>query len=87
LQGYELHALRGATDFLKSAEMILIEVSFFAQAYEPPIFDLMSFLNSHGFRLYDIAALAGRRRDDRLHQGDFVFVRDGSELTLDNSWN
>jgi FkbM family methyltransferase len=87
LQGYELHALRGAKVALGSIEVILTEVSFFAQAYEPPILELMTFLGSHHFVLYDVAALAARSRDNRLHQGDLVFVRNDSELLRDKGWS
>ena len=86
LQGYELHALRGATNVLPHIEAVLTEVSFFAQAYEPSIAELLAFLNDAGFELYDVAALAGRTRDNRLRQGDFVFVRKGSELLKDCHW-
>jgi FkbM family methyltransferase len=86
LQGYELHALKGGTTVLRSIEAILIEVSFFAQAYEPPINVLVEFLNDNGFQLYDIASLGGRQRDSRLKQGDFVFVRAGSALLKDGAW-
>jgi FkbM family methyltransferase len=86
LQGYELHALRGGTALLRSVEAILTEVSFFAQAYEPPVATLVSFLNESGFQLYDIASLSGRARDNRLKQGDFVFVRAGSQLLQDGQW-
>jgi FkbM family methyltransferase len=86
LQGYELHALRGGVTFLQAAEVILTEVSFFAQAYEPPIAALVSFLSDNGFQLYDIASLSGRSRDDRLRQGDFIFVRIGSQLLKDGHW-
>jgi FkbM family methyltransferase len=87
LQGYELQALKGGRIFLRSAEVILTEVSFYAQAYEPPIAALVSFLDDNGFQLYDIASLAGRARDNRPRQGDFVFVRDGSELLDDARWD
>jgi FkbM family methyltransferase len=86
LQGYELYALRGGPRLLPSIEIILTEVSFYAQAYEPPIVDLLSFLDASGFELYDIASLAGRSRDNRLHQGDFVFARKGSQLLEDTRW-
>ena len=86
LQGYELNALRGGAIFLQATEVILTEVSFFAQAYEPPIVALVSFLNDNGFLLYDIASLSGRSRDNRLRQGDFVFVRTGSQLLDDGQW-
>lgn len=86
LQGFELHALRGGLETLGSIEAILTEVSFYAQAYEPPIAELTEFLADRSFRLYDIAALAARKRDNRLHQGDFVFVSDASPLLADSRW-
>jgi FkbM family methyltransferase len=86
LQGYELQALKGGATFLRAAEVILTEVSFFAQAYEPPIATLISFLNDRGFQLYDIASLGGRARDNRPRQGDFVFARAGSQLLQDIRW-
>jgi FkbM family methyltransferase len=86
LQGYELHALRGAAELLRSIEVILTEVSFFAQRYEPSLLDLIAFLDASGFQLYDIGALAGRTRDNRLNQGDFLFARKGSPLLEDGSW-
>lgn len=86
LQGYELHALRGGGRFLHAAEVILTEVSFFAQAYEPSIPALISFLSDNAFQLYDIASLSGRSRDNRLRQGDLIFVRIGSQLLEDGHW-
>lgn len=86
LQGWELEALKGAEGILDRIEVILTEVSFFAQAYEPSIETLVRFLDEHGFALYDIAAIAARRRDNRAHQGDFVFVRRDSPLLVDTAW-
>lgn len=86
LQGWELAALKGAEHILDRIEVILTEVSFFAQAYEPSIETLVHFLDEHGFALYDIASLAARRRDNRAHQGDFVFVRRDSPLREDTAW-
>lgn len=86
LQGYELHALRGGAALLRSVDVILTEVSFFAQAYEPRIAELVAFLDASGFQLYDVAALAGRTRDNRLRQGDFIFARAGSHLLADAGW-
>ncbi len=87
LQGYELHALRGARNVLNAVDVVLTEVSFFAQAYEPSIAALVSFLDAHGFDLHDIAALTGRRRDNRAHQGDFLFVKRDSALASDTGWS
>ncbi|HEX4410987.1 MAG TPA: FkbM family methyltransferase [Xanthobacteraceae bacterium] len=87
LQGYEMYALRGAAALLRSVEVILTEVSFYAQAYEPPIATLIAFLDGHGFVLYDIASLADRTRDSRPRQGDFIFVRKESPLAVDTRWD
>jgi FkbM family methyltransferase len=87
LQGYELAALRGGETVLKSIEVILTEVSFFAQAYEPPIATLTNFFDNRKFDLFDIAALSGRPRDNRLKQGDFIFVKRGSPLLADRRWS
>ena len=34
----------------------------------------------------DIATLGARRRDNRTHQGDFLFVRRDSPLMADRAW-
>jgi len=87
LQGFELEALAGAENTLKKTEVILTEVSFYAQAYEPPIENLIRFLDERGFSLYDVASLYGRPRDGRARQGDFVFVRRDSPLMADRGWS
>jgi FkbM family methyltransferase len=87
LQGFELHALRGATEILRDIDVILTEVSFYPQAYEPSIAELTQFFNAHDFELYDIAAIAGRSRDNRAHQGDFIFAKKRSSLVSDRRWS
>jgi FkbM family methyltransferase len=86
LQGYELQALRGGAQTLLQVEVVLTEVSFFAQAYEPSIVELINHLDENGFDLFDCAALSGRTRDNRLKQGDFIFVKRGSNLMADKRW-
>lgn len=87
LQGYELEALTGGESTLRQTEVILTEVSFFAQAYEPQIATLVAWLDEREFALYDIAALSERTRDGRARQGDFVFVRRSSALARDAGWD
>ena len=86
LQGWEMESLKGAELVLGRIEVILCEVSFFAQAYEPPIDKLIQFLAGHGFALYDIASISARGRDNRARQGDFIFVRQNSPLFMDTAW-
>lgn len=87
LQGYELRALAGAKETLKQTDVVLTEVSFYAQAYEPPIADLVAFLAVEGFELYDIASLYARPRDNRPRQGDFIFIRRDCALAADRAWS
>lgn len=86
LQGHELRALRGAVASLPLIELVLVEVSFFRQGPEPSIPELVNFFDEQGFDLFDVVGLSGRARDGRLRQGDFVFVRRGSDLSLDTAW-
>jgi hypothetical protein len=67
LQGYELHAFARRVYASLSIEVILTGASFYSQAYEPAIIDLMTFLDAGGFQLYDIGTIAGRRRDNRAN--------------------
>lgn len=87
LQGYELHALRGAITTLEYCEAVLTEVSFYTQAYEPPISSIVALLAEKGFELYDIAAIYARPRDDRPRQGDMIFARLGSSIAADTNWS
>jgi FkbM family methyltransferase len=86
LQGHELEALRGAEKLLPAIEVILCEVTFIEFDQTPRIAALMRFLDERGFGFFDIAALAGRGRDNRLAQGDFIFVNRRSPIAADKSW-
>ena len=86
LQGHELDALKGGTKLLGSIEVVLTEVSFYVQSRIPIAVEIIAFMSSLGFVLYDIAALSGRRRDNRLREGDLVFVRQDSQLLEDCRW-
>jgi hypothetical protein len=72
---------------LPCIDVVLTEVSFFTQATEPTIAELVGFMDSNQFQLYDVAALHGRRRDNRLHAGDLVFARNGSSFMADTQWS
>jgi FkbM family methyltransferase len=86
LQGHELLALAGARQILEHVELVLTEFSFFAQLGEASVADLVRFFDEVGFDLFDIVSVAGRRRDDRAHSGDFVFARRQTPLWADRGW-
>lgn len=56
LQGWELEAFHGASYMLPLIEVVLFEVSFFAQTYEPPITSLVRLFDRSGFDLHDVAS-------------------------------
>ncbi|MGC1272190.1 MAG: FkbM family methyltransferase [Planctomycetaceae bacterium] len=87
LQGHELDALAGACRLLDSVEVVLSEVSFYPVGGDGPVFfDYASFLRDRGFEMYDVAGLFARTRDQRLRQGDILFVKRTSPLYCDYSW-
>jgi FkbM family methyltransferase len=88
VEGHELAVLEGAAALLARTEVVVAEFWMFRFVHEEMTIlpELMAWLEAHGFVLYDFASLAGRPRDTRLTSGDAVFVRRGSDLVSDASW-
>jgi FkbM family methyltransferase len=88
LEGHEMAALRGAEHVLEAVEVVLSEVQFFAGGgdAEGGFAGIHHHLTARGFALYDVACLSARPRDQRLRQGDVLFVRRDSPLAADRSW-
>ena len=88
LQGAELMALEGAARCLRSAQAVLLEVSFIPfLAGIPLVADVVPFMSARGFRVYDIVALWHRPMDGALAQGDVLFVSANSKLVADPRWD
>jgi hypothetical protein len=89
LESHELKALFGARAILPFIEAAMVEVSFYdINRWGRPVFaELVGFMTEVGFDLYDVVSLAGRPRDGRLRLGDVVFVRRGTSLVADDSWD
>lgn len=81
LQGGELDALKGAEMVLGTAEVFIIEFGCL-QAYvdRTTPFDLMDTMYSNDYCLYDIIDLIYRPYDNALTGGDFIFVKNSSQL-------
>eukprot|EP01041_Mallomonas_annulata_P005831 gene5831-11772_t len=84
IQGQELSILRGATETLKQVEVILVEASLISWTEGSLVSDVVTFLHTTGFELFDVANIhrnkgTGARRGELL-QLDMVFVRNSSTL-------
>lgn len=76
IQGYELLALIGFGDYLKSVKYIIIEVSFIElYVNQPSLSDIISFLDKNQFALTSISELRGFSK--KIIQTDMLFVNKG----------
>lgn len=81
IQGFELEMLKGATQCLEHAELVLLEVSFHqVYAHAPLAHDVVAWMGQRGFRLYDICTYGQRNSDKQLTQSDFLFAPNRSKL-------
>lgn len=80
VQGFELDVLEGAADILPQFEVIILEVSIIRIGPVPTFYDVMQYMDSKGYRLYDFLPMYYRPLDNALWQGDAFFVRNDSSL-------
>ena len=81
VDGQEVDVLAGATEILQQTEYVIVEVTLFGQIY-----DVMSFMKSQGFAVYDIVDLGYRATDRALWQVDMAFVKESGQFRRDNSF-
>lgn len=78
VQGYELEALRGALENLKTIEILQVELSFVPLYEGAPLFiEIASFLRQNGFDLFTFIPGFKDRKTGRLLQADGFFIRNG----------
>lgn len=87
-QGYELEILNGAEGVLKTSGALILELNLIEIHKGVPLADeVIVWLKSRGFQIYDIAGLTRRPRDRALWQADFVFVPVHSPLRANKSYD
>jgi len=80
-QGYELEILKGAPKALASAQAVLMEVSTISLYEGGPLFhDVLTFMQAHQYRVYDVCSIMRDPADDVLVQLDVLFVKADSFL-------
>jgi FkbM family methyltransferase len=88
VQGYELEVLKGAERTLSAVKVILMEVSLLGVNKGAPLLnEVVQFMASRGFRVYDICSLIRRPLDGALWQSDLLFVREGNPLLASESFD
>ena len=87
VQGHEIEVLKGAEIAIQHAEVCLLEVSLFDFGDATPLLlEVLNFMDTLGFRAYDISQFMRRPLDKALFQLDMFFVKKNSFLTADKSW-
>jgi hypothetical protein len=85
VQGYEIEVLKGANLALKFSEFVLIEMTLMPLNHEPIILEVMNYMDSFGFQLYDISSLMRKPYDKALYQIDGLFVKKVSKF-INSNW-
>jgi FkbM family methyltransferase len=79
VQGYEIEVLKGASETLKHAEFVLLEVSISKyNEGSPLIYDIVQWMYTQEYIVYELFDLS--RRNDVLVQIDFLFARANSKF-------
>jgi FkbM family methyltransferase len=87
LQGAELEFLRGASECLRHAQAVVLEV-LFIPLYEaaPLAADVFAFMRDRGFRCHDFLLMWHRPLDGALAFADVLFLREEHPLMADHRW-
>ena len=85
VQGYEVEVLKGAKLALRSSEFVLIEMTLMPLNHAPILLEVMNYMDSVGFQLYDISALMRKPYDKALYQVDGLFVNKNSKF-INSNW-
>ena len=75
IQGYELEALKGATQLLKKCKLVQAELSFVPVYEGAPLFqDIVDFLKREGFEIFAILPGFMNGKTGQMLQADGIFV-------------
>ncbi len=87
VQGFELEVLKGADKCLEHCELLLFEVSY-RQIYDhsPLVHEVINYIGSKEYRIFDICTYTGRPYDGMLAQSDILFVKQYSKLWGYEGW-
>ena len=88
VQGYELEVMKGAVKALSKTQAVIVETSFISfQTGMPIVHEVVAFMVSNGFVLYDILSLKLRPLDGAAGQSDLLFLKQDHPLRSSNKWS
>ena len=87
IQGFELEALAGATSLFGRTEVFIIETSLFPFLSNEPIArEIIEFMASRKYEIYDITGVLRRPYDGALGQIDLAFAKQDGVLRSSHEW-
>lgn len=86
IQGFEIEALKGASDLFGNTEVFILEIALFKFEGMPVFSEVIAFMESKGYVLYDFAGFSRRPYDGALGQCDVVFAKKNGLLTQYQQW-
>lgn len=87
-QGYEFPILQGFEQNLSKIPVILLELNTLEVYHHVTLaHEIIAFLASHDFVIYDICEIHHRPLDGALFQMDLLFVKKDSTLRADKRWD
>jgi FkbM family methyltransferase len=87
VQGAELDVLSGAKEVLDKTEYVILEVSLFQFVKGgPQLYDVVTFMKSCGFVVYDMFGHHYRLLDGAMAQIDIAFVKEMSIFRRDHTY-
>lgn len=87
IQGFELEALKGATQLFGHTEVLILEVALFPFLPGQPLFEeVIRFMSDRDYVVYDFPGFLRRPYDRALGQCDVCFVRRQGALRASHAW-
>jgi hypothetical protein len=75
VEGFELEALKGASDLFGRTELFVIEIALYRFSGRPMIHEVVPFMAQRGYFVYDIAGFIRRPYDGAIALIDLCFSR------------
>lgn len=86
IQGFEIEALKGASNLFGKTDVFILEVALFKFEGMPIFDEVIDFMSKNNYVIYDFAGFSRRPYDGALAQCDVVFVKKDGFLRQHQQW-